>query len=175
MRWKDREKPNTLSALGWRIVNDHVTYLIAGTADAGWAGVGNTGRICESLEQGVTPSFSGGGGSNSAMIKHIRALSVKDKGFTWLFCDLSRMQMLCLFAAVLAEGRRTIKDAPLTNMRIAATLPVFAAELRLGPAHATPSEKSFSNHVAEGRKRFLARLQDEVTARLNEEGGKVVA
>ncbi|MEL0623842.1 hypothetical protein V6238_12140 [Marinomonas arenicola] len=174
MRWKDREKPNTLSALGWRIVNDHVTYLIAGTADAGWAGVGNTGRICESLEQGVTPSFSGGG-SNSAMIKHIRALSVKDKGFAWLFCDLSRMQLLCLLAAVLAEGRRTTKGASLTNMRIAATLPVFAAELRLGPAHATPSEKSFSNHVAEGRKRFLVRLQNEVKARLPEEACKVVA
>jgi hypothetical protein len=175
MRWLDRDKPNTVGALGWRIVNDQITYLIASTADAGWSGVGNTGRICESLEQGVTPSFGGGGDSNGAMIKHIRGLSVKDKGFTWLFCDLSRMQMLCLFAAVLAEGRRTIKDAPLTNMRIAATLPAFAAELRLGPAHTTPSEKNFANHVAEGRKRFLLKLQKELAARLTEEQHKAIA
>ncbi len=44
MRWLNRDNPNTLSALGWRIVNDYVTYLIASTADAGWSGVGNTGE-----------------------------------------------------------------------------------------------------------------------------------
>ncbi len=175
MRWLDRDKPNTLGALGWRIVNDHVTYLIASSADAGWSGVGNTGRICDSAQLGVTPTFGGGGNSNNAMIKHIRALSVKDKGFAWLFCDLSRMQQLCLLAAVLAEGRKTIKGKPLTNARIAATLPTFAAELRLGPAHTTPSEKNFANHVAEGRKRFLLKLQTELAARLTEDQRKAIA
>lgn len=175
MRWLDRDKPNTLGALGWRIINDQVTFQTSSSSDAGWSGVGNTGRICESLEQGVTPSFGGGGGSNDAMIRHVRLLSVKDKGFAWLFCDLSRMQKLCLFAAVLADGRRTIKGAPLTNARIAATLPAFAAELRLGPAHSTPSEKTFANNVAEGRKRFLDKLQRELAERLTEDQLKAIA
>lgn len=175
MRWLNRDKPNTLSALGWRIVNDYVTYLIASTADAGWSGVGNTGRICESIQTGVTQSFNGGGDSNAAMIRQIRALSVKDKGHAWLFNDLSPMQRLCLLAAVLAEGRKTIKGKPLTNARIAATLPMFAAELRIGPAHATPSEKTFSNNVAEGRKRFLLKLQSELLARLNDAERKATA
>lgn len=175
MRWLNRDKPNTLGALGWRIVNDQVTYLISSSADAGWSGVGNTGRICESALLGITPTFGGGGDSNAAMIKQIRALSVKDKGFDWLFCDLSQMQKLCLFAAVLAEGRKTIKGKPLTNARIAATLPTFAAELRLGPAHATPSEKTFANNIAEARKRFLLKLQTELAARLTEEQLRAIA
>ncbi|ADZ91078.1 hypothetical protein GV054_09045 [Marinomonas mediterranea] len=175
MRWKDKDKLNTLGSLSWRIINDHVTYLISSTADAGWKGVGNTGRICESLMFGVSPTFSGGGDSNAAMIRHIKALSVKDKGFSWLFRDLSRMQKLCLFAAVLAEGRRTIKGRPLSNARIAATLPTFAAELRLGPAHTVPSEKTFANNVSEGRKRFLATLEEELQSRLSEDELKAIA
>ena len=175
MRWLDRDKPNTLGALGWRIVNDQVTYLISSSEDAGWSGVGNTGRICESFESGVTPTFGGGGDSNAAMIRQIRVLTVKDKGLNWLFSDLSRMQKLCLFAAVLAEGRKTTKGKPLSNARIAATLPVFAAELRLGPAHASPSEKTFANNVAEGRKRFLLKLQAELAARLTEEQRRAIA
>ncbi len=169
MRWLNRDKPNTLGALGWRIVNDHINYLISSSADAGWSGVGNTGRICEAIESGITQTFGGGGDSNAAMIRQIRALAEKDKGLSWLFCDLSRMQLLCLLAAVLAEGRKTMKGKPLSNARIGASLPEFAAELRLGPARATLSEKTFSNNVAEGRKRFLLKLQNELTARLTED------
>lgn len=169
MRWLDRDKPNSLGALGWRIVNDYVTYLASSSADAGWYGVGNTGRICESIEVGITPTFLGGGDSNAAMIQQVRGLSARDKGHAWLFCDLSRMQLLSLLAAVLAEGRRTAQGKGLSNARIASTLPTFAAELRLGPAHATPSEKTFANNVAEGRKRFLLKLQTELAARLTEE------
>ncbi|KZN12617.1 hypothetical protein [Marinomonas sp. TW1] len=164
MRWLDRDKSNTLGALGWRIINDQITYLTASSADAGWTGVGNTGRICESLQTGVVPSFQGGGESNAAMMRQIRMLSAKDKGFAWLFADLSRMQKLCLFAAVLAEGRKTTQGKPLSNARIAASLPVFAAELRLGPAHKSMSEKTFANNVAEGRKRFIKRLEKELVS-----------
>ena len=165
MHWTDRDKPNTLGALGWRVVNDHINYLIASSADAGWSGVGNTGRICESIQTGVVPTF-GGGDSSGAMIRQLRALTAKDKGFSGLFADLSRMQLLCLLTAVLAEGRTTRQGKALSHERIAATLPAFAAELRLGPVHTPPSAKTFANHVAEGRKRLLLRLQSELAARL---------
>ncbi|MBJ7536646.1 hypothetical protein [Marinomonas transparens] len=175
MRWLNRDKPNSIGALGWKIVNEHINYLISSSADAGWSGVGNTGRICESIESGITPTFDTGIDNDSAMIRQIRSLTVKDKGLSWLFADLTRMQTLCLLAAVLAEGRRTIQGEPLSNGHIAATLPVFAAELRLGPVHKAPSEKTFANNVAEGRRRFMLKLQAELVARLSAEQLRAIA
>ena len=165
MRWLDRDKPNSLGALGWRIINDQVTYLTSSSSDAGWSGVGNTGRICDALEQGVTPSFGGGGGSNDAMIRHVRLLSVKDKGFEWLFCDLSRMQKLCLLVAVLADGRKNEWGEAPSNAAICAMLPGYAAELRLKAPHKTVRPENFTNHVAAGRSAFIKRVEQELAGR----------
>ncbi len=167
MRWINKDKPNTLGALSWLIANEYVNYLLSSTQDAGWKGVGNTGSICDSLRSGTVPTFGGGGDSNAAMIRQIEALRVRDKGLAWLFADLSRMQKLCLLTAVLANGHKTIRGVPLSNARIAATLPTYAAQLRLGPAHSTMSEKTFANHVAEGRKRFMVRISAELVALIN--------
>lgn len=167
MRWLDRDKPNTLGALSWVIINEYVDYLISSTADAGWSGVGNTGRICHALATGIVPDFNREVDGNAAMIRQIKLLTVRDKGLGWLFDDLTKMQKLCLLSAVLAEGRRTSQGKALSNARIAATLPVFAAELRLGPPRAIPSEKTFANNVVEGRKRFLLKLKFELAAKLD--------
>jgi len=166
MRWMNKDKPNTLGALSWLIANEYVDYLLSSTADAGWKGIGNTGTICDSLQSGTVPTFGGGGDSNAAMIRQIEALRVRDKGLGWLFADLSKMQKLCLLTAVYASGHKTSRGKPLSNARIAATLPTYAAQLRLGPAHSTMSEKTFANHVAEGRKRFINRVMLELKSLL---------
>jgi len=162
MRWINRDKRGSVESLAFQIVDRHISYLISSSADAGWMGASNAGMICDSLESGLTPDFNGGGNSNAVMIRQIELLSVRDKGFSWLFEGLSRMQRLCLFAAVLAEGRRDARGIPPSNVRIAAELPVYAAELHLGPAHSTPTEKTFNNHVSEGRKRFISKVTSEL-------------
>jgi hypothetical protein len=157
MRWTNKDKPNTLGALSWLIANEYVNYLLSSTQDAGWYGTGNTASICEALERGTVQEF-GGGDSGGLIIRQMRNLRVKDKGLSWLFADLSKMQKLCLLTAVLVDGHKTSRGAPLSNARIAATLPTYAAQLRLGPAHSTMTDKTFGGHVSEGKKRFINRV-----------------
>lgn len=162
MRWINRDKRGSVESLAFQIIDRHISYLISASADAGWMGASNAGMICDSLESGLTPDFNGGGNSNAAMIRQIELLSVSDKGFSWLFEGLSRMQRLCLFAAVLAEGRKDARGVIPSSARIASELPTYAAELHLGPAHTTPTEKTFTNHVSEGRKRFINKVSSEL-------------
>ena len=164
MRWLDKDKPNTLGALTWLIANEYVNYLLSSTEDAGWHGIGNTASICDSLRMGVVPDFGGRGDKGHLIIRQMRSLQVKDKGLAWLFEDLSKMQKLCLLTAVLVNDHKTSRGKPLSNARIAATLPTYAAQLRLGPAHSTMTEKTFGGHVSEGKKRFINRVVQELKA-----------
>ena len=155
MRWKDSDKVGSLGWLSWTIVNKHIDTLISTSADAGWRGVSNTGKICDMLESGVVPEFGGGGGSNAKMIKAIEQLTTKESGYAHLFDSLSPMQRLCLFAAVLANGRKDARGVVPSNKAIVGALPLYAAELRLKAQHYTLTENRFEKHVAEGKSRFV--------------------
>ncbi|SBS29049.1 hypothetical protein MSP8886_01416 [Marinomonas spartinae] len=158
MRWKDRNKMGSLGWLSWAIVNKHVDTLVSSSADAGWAGVSNTGKICDMLESGVVPEFGGGGESNAKMIRAIESLTAKSSGYGYLFESLSPMQRLCLFAAVLSDGRKDARGIAPSNRAIVGSLPLYAAELRLKAQHFKLTENRFEKHVAEGKSRFLHAL-----------------
>jgi hypothetical protein len=162
MRWKDHQKVGSLGWLSWTIVNKHIDTLISTSADAGWRGVSNAGKICDMLESGVVPEFGGGGGSNAKMIKAIEQLTTKDSGYGHLFDSLSPMQRLCLFASVLAEGRKDERGIVPSNKAIVGTLPLYAAELRLKAQHYKLKEKTFESHLLQGKSRFVRAVAEAV-------------
>jgi hypothetical protein len=155
MRWKDSTKVGSLGWLSWTVVNKHIDTLISTSADAGWRGVSNAGKICDMLESGIVPEFGGGGDSNAKMIKAIEQLTTKESGFAHLFDSLTPMQRLCLFASVLAEGRRDERGMAPSYKTIVGTLPLYAAELRLKAQHFKIKEKTFESHLLQGKSRFV--------------------
>ncbi|WP_111639970.1 hypothetical protein [Marinomonas shanghaiensis] len=164
MRWKDSTKVGSLGWLSWTIVNRHIDTLISTSADAGWRGVSNAGKICDMLESGVVPEFGGGGDSNAKMIKAIEQLTTKDSGYAHLFDSLSPMQRLCLFAAVLAEGRRDERGQPPLNAVIASQIGRYAAELRMKAPLKRLTPVNYSVHLSRGRDAFLKALLAEIAA-----------
>jgi hypothetical protein len=162
MRWKDSTKVGSLGWLSWTIVNKHIDSLISTSADAGWTGISNTGKACELLRTGIQPEFGGGGGSNAKMIKAIEQLTTKDSGYGHLFDSLSPMQRLCLFAAVLANGRKDARGVVPSNKAIVGTLPLYAAELRLKAQHYKLKEKTFESHLLQGKSRFVHAVAEAV-------------
>lgn len=165
MRWINRNKPQSLGGISWAIINRHISYLVSSTLDAGWHGQSNAGTICDMLESGLMPDFQGGGNSNAKMIREVEKLSLKDSQLSYLFEALTPMQKLCLFAAVLADGRKNERGEAPSNAAICAMLPGYAAELRLKAPHKTMGEKVFANHVAAGRSDFIKRVEKELVAR----------
>ena len=161
-RWKDRNKVGSLGWLSWSIINKHLDSLISSSGDAGWAGVSNTGKICDMLESGVVPDFGGGGDSNAKMIRAIEQLTTKESGYAHLFESLSPMQRLCLFASVLAEGRPDERGVPPLAASVAASIHRYAAELRMKAPLKRLSHVNYSIHVSRGKSAFLARLVDEM-------------
>lgn len=168
MRWKDSTKVGSLGWLSWTIVNKHIDTLISTSADAGWTGISNTGKMCDMLKTGIQPEFGGGGGSNAKMIKAIEQLTTKDSGFGYLFDSLSPMQRLCLFASVLAEGRKDERGMAPLNASIAASIRRYAAELRMQPPLKRLSPVNYSVHLSRGKAAFIDRLVAEMEARAND-------
>lgn len=158
MRWKDREKTGSLGWLSWTIVNKHIDYLITSPQDAGWSGNGNTGKICDMLQSGIVPDFQGGGGSNDAMVNAIAKLSKKDSGYTHLFESLTESQRLCLFSAVLAEGRKDARGVAPSNAVIVSGLANYAAELGFQRRHFKMTEATFKSHLASAKSRYVHAL-----------------
>ncbi|MBJ7539875.1 hypothetical protein [Marinomonas transparens] len=164
MRWLNREKVGSLGWLSWVIINKHLDSLVSSSADAGWAGISNTGKICDMLESGVVPDFGGGGGSNEKMIRAIEQLTHKDSGYGHLFESLSPMQRLCLFSAVLAEGRPNARGVTPSNAVIVGTLAQYAAELGFEQRHFTMTENRFEKHVLQGKTRLIRAVNAEIEA-----------
>lgn len=165
MRWIDRHKPLSLGGISWNVINRHINYLISPSKDAGWHGQSNAGKICDMLATGIQPDFQGGGNSNEKMIREVEKLTVGDSGYGYLLSGLSDMQLLCLLAAVLAQGRVNERGTPPTNAAIVAMLPQYAAELRLKAPHKALQVNRFEKHVAEGKSRFVKRVEKELIAR----------
>lgn len=165
MRWIDRNKPLSLGGIAWQVINRHINYLISPSEDAGWHGQSNAGSICDMLASGVLPNFGGGGDSNAKMIREVEKLTLPQSGYSYLFDDLSELQCLCLFAAVLAEGRVNERGQAPSNAAIVAALPQYAAELRIKMPHKAIRTERFEKHVTEGKSRFIKRVGKELLAR----------
>ncbi len=165
MRWINRNKPQSLGGISWAIINRHISYLVSSTLDAGWHGQSNAGTICDMLESGLMPDFQGGGNSNAKMIREVEKLSLKDSQLSYLFDALTPMQKLCLFAAVLADGRKNEHGQPPSNAAIVAMLPGYAAQLRMKAPHKAILVNRFEKHVAEGKSRFVKRVEQELIKR----------
>ncbi|WP_067096137.1 hypothetical protein [Marinomonas atlantica] len=165
MRWNDRHKPLSLGGISWNVINRHINYLISSSKDAGWHGQSNAGKICDMLETGIEPDFQGGGNSNSKMIREIEKLEVSDSGLDYLFSDLTPQQKLCLLAAVLADGRKNEHGQAPSNAAIVAMLPGYAAQLRMKAPHKAILVNRFEKHVAEGKSRFVKRVEQELIKR----------
>jgi hypothetical protein len=164
MRWKDSTKVGSLGWLSWTVVNKHIDTLISTSADAGWRGVSNAGKICDMLESGIVPEFGGGGDSNAKMIKAIEQLTTKESGFAHLFDSLTPMQRLCLFASVLAEGRRDERGMAPLNASVAALIGRYAAELRMKAPLKRLSAVNYSVHSSRGRDAFIKALLAKIAA-----------
>lgn len=162
MRWKDRSKVGSLGWLSWTIINNHIDTLVSTSADAGWSGVSNTGKICDILRAGIVPEFRGGGDSNAKMIRAIERLTTKDSGYAHLFESLSHMQRLCLFASVLAEGRPDERGVTPLNAVVAASIHRYAAELRIQAPLSRLSHDNYSVHLSRGKAKFIQCLMTEL-------------
>ncbi len=158
MRWPKRNEVGSLGWLSWIIINKHIDSLVSSSADAAWAGVSNTGKICDILKSGVVPEFGGGGDSNAKMIRAIERLTTKDSGYAYLFEPLSPMQRLCLFAGVLAEGRKDARGVAPSNKSIVDCMASYAAELGFEKRYFELAESRYERHVSEGKSRFVRAL-----------------
>lgn len=164
MRWKDRNKVGSLGWLSWSIINKHIDTLISTSADAGWAGVSNAGKICDMLQTGIVPEFGGGGDSNEKMIRAVESLITRESGYAHLFDSLTPMQRLCLFSSALAEGRRDERGQPPLNAVIASQISRYAAELRMKAPLTRLSAVNYSVHLSRGRDAFMKALLSEIAA-----------